>query len=218
MGILLPVLVEVLGELLAPTRCCACEELVLPRVLFCPACAISVTRAARVGAAGEDALFAYGGSVATAVMRMKYAARWDLAARLGAALGEHARLPGHVAHVDVVVPVPLHPARLVSRGFDQGALLARPVAKALGRPCGVGTLRRTRDTPKQATLDRAARLANVTGAFVCNDERSVRGKHVLLVDDVATTGATLLGCRAVVSAAGAASVRLLVLARRELDP
>lgn len=202
----------ILGELIAPTRCAACDERVAPRVLFCAACGIAVMRAAPQPE-GQYAVFAYGGAVATAIVRLKYAGRFDLASRFGPVMaGVMAQLAGHV---DVVVPVPLHPVRLAERGFDQAALLAGPVARGLRVEHASLALVRTRATPRQASLDRSARVANVAAAFRCRSPRVVEGKRVLLVDDVRTTGATLASCAEALEASGASAVLSLVLASRD---
>lgn len=191
-------------ELLAPQRCAACEE--RTRLLFCPACAPSVERALDP----KRAVFDYGGAIEVAIQRYKFHARPDLAPRLAAPLAEGARALGPF---DVVVPVPLHPRRLVERGFDQAALLAAPVARAIGAGYDPRSLRRVRNTPKQSKLPRNERLSNVRGAFRC--VRPVRGRKVLLIDDVATTGATLAACEETLIEAGAAAVLPFVLALRD---
>jgi ComF family protein len=116
------------------------------------------------------------------------------------------------------VPVPLHPSRLAERGYNQSSLLARRVARHLGAPFAPLALARARDTPKQATLDREARLANVAGAFRVREPTRVYGRAVLLVDDVSTTGATLAACAQALQAAGASAVATAVLARAGLFP
>ena len=208
------VVLGILGEIIAPTRCAACEEQVAPRLLFCASCGISVLEAGPQPA-GHHAVFAYGGAVATAVVRLKYAGRVDLASRLGAVMAGALELLA--ARVDVVVPVPLHASRLAERGFDQAALLAGPVARELRTPRLARALVRTRATPRQASLDRSARNANVADAFGCPAPRVVAGKRVLLVDDVRTTGATLAACAAALHASGASEVLTLVLASRERE-
>ncbi|MFN7180559.1 ComF family protein [Hyphomonas sp.] len=122
---------------------------------------------------------------------------------------------------ELIVPVPLHYTRLVMRGFNQSGWLAQAVAKASGKPVLVDALVRTRRTPSQAGLARRARRRNVTGAFKVRKGREGRiaGAHVLLVDDVLTTGATLSACTRALKRAGARQVDVLVLARvvRETD-
>lgn len=206
---------EMVGEVIAPSRCAACEEHVGPRVVFCPGCAPSVTRANQ-GSGASHAVFEYGGAVATAIVRFKYAGRSDLAARFGQLMAQRAaRLDGLV---DIVVPVPLHPRRVVERGFDQAALLAGPVAEGLSIAHVPRALVRVRETPPQASLDREARAANVAAAFRCPEPRRIEGRRVLLVDDVRTTGATLASCAEALWRAGARSVVPLVLASRTQDP
>jgi len=202
-------LLEVLGELLAPNACAACDEPVRPRILFCEACASTVLPAEERGA-----VFAYGGAIATAIARLKYRGRPDLAPRLAAAMLAVARAADvGGADADVVVPVPLHPRRLAERGYNQAALLAGPIAKRLRVPHAPRALERVRDTPRQMELARAAREANVAGAFACGV--IVERRRVLLVDDVTTTGATLAACEKALRARGAASVATLALARKE---
>ncbi len=113
---------------------------------------------------------------------------------------------------DVVVPVPLHERRLRERGFNQSLELARGLAGRTGIGLAATALSRLRDTVPQARLERAERLLNLKGAFAA-DPRQVAGRRVLLVDDVSTTGATLVECTAALLAAGAATVDVAVLAR-----
>ena len=114
---------------------------------------------------------------------------------------------------DVVVPVPLHPRRLRWRGFNQSELLARPLAELWDVPLLKGLLR-TRDTIPQVRLPDEARRENLRDAFAVGDTASaIEGKRVLLVDDVTTTGATLIeGARALL-AAGASETAAYVVAR-----
>lgn len=203
---------EVLAALVAPPRCASCDEPVGIGAAFCAACASTVER-------GPDddpravAAFVYGGAVSVAVTRMKYEARPDLARPLGDLLWRTLAPRTPALRGALVVPVPLHPARLAERGFNQSALLARRLARHLGAELAPVALARSRDTPRQATLDRDARLANVRDAFTVRQPRRVRGRTVLLVDDVRTTGATLAACAAALLGAGAAEVATAVVAR-----
>ena len=113
---------------------------------------------------------------------------------------------------DLVVPVPLHPARLRRRGFNQAAILARAAARNLGR-FAPGVLRRSGVAASQTALGRRARLRNVRGAFDVNRRAVLGGRSVLLVDDVLTTGATARECARVLLDAGAQLVDVLSLAR-----
>ena len=116
---------------------------------------------------------------------------------------------------DLVVPLPLAPRRLAERGFNQSVLLGARVSKALGlkfESCG---MLRVRETPPQAGLNREARLKNARGAFDC--VQRLHGRHVAVIDDVMTTGATLSEAAKVLKKAGAARVSAWVIARAEED-
>jgi ComF family protein len=207
MGLLL----EVLSSLVSPERCAACDARVPFRTVFCSPCASTLV--ARPSTAHRWVAFSYGGALAQAVHRFKYASRADLARPLGDLMRRG--IPPRLDRVpDLVVPVPLHFARIVERGFNQAALLARPVARHLGIPLRARALERVRDTPRQATLDRARRATNLNGAFRVR-EGGLEGKHVLLVDDVRTTGATLEECARTLRDRGVERVTSLVLAEVE---
>ena len=114
--------------------------------------------------------------------------------------------------VDLVTAVPLAPARLRQRGYDQAWLLAQSVARMLDLPATSGVLRRTRDTPPQTSLSATGRRDNVRGAFDMGVE-PVAGRDVLLIDDVVTTGATAGECARILMRSGAARVRVAAVAR-----
>ena len=122
------------------------------------------------------------------------------------------RLGSELRVVEAIVPVPLHWRRQMTRGYNQAERIARPLAKRIGRPL-VTALRRTRATPPQARLERSRRQANLRRAFRCRRPSEVRGRSVLLVDDVTTTGATLEAAATALRRAGAASVVALAAAR-----
>ena len=114
--------------------------------------------------------------------------------------------------VDALIPVPLHPRRERERGFNQAAALAA----LLARPAGlrvVAALRRVRWTETQTRFERSERLENLRDAFAVRARHPVRGAHVVLVDDVFTTGSTVDECARTLRAAGAASVRVITVAR-----
>ena len=116
-------------------------------------------------------------------------------------------------HVDLGLAVPLHPRHLRMRGYNQTALVLRELGRIIDLPYVEDAVQRVRDTPSQVQVGGwEARRENMRGAFRCQDPR-VRGRRVLLLDDVCTTGSTLAACADSLYAAGAASVRGVTLAR-----
>jgi ComF family protein len=223
-------------DVLSPPTCAACDARVSRRTVFCASCALTVLpldedrerpasatsgrssawRAGRPPAALRVIAFAaFGGAVAIALRRLKFASRPDL----GRPLGDLARWAVRRAELpaDVVIPVPLHPRRLAERGYNQAALIARAVAAELRVPLAARAVARVRSTARQATLDREARFENVREAFRVRDAAAVRGRRVILVDDVFTTGATMDACALALRDAGAISVTAVVVARAGLD-
>ncbi len=157
----------------------------------------------------------FGGPLRNAIHQLKY--KRDIA--LGDALGQHLTdlLKELDWTIDVVVPIPLAATRRAERGYNQAALLARPVALALGLAYHPGAVRRVRETQTQVGLNFSERQKNVKDAFRGNTTL-VMGKTILLVDDVMTTGATLNACAEALQAAGAARVFALTLARAIDNP
>lgn len=115
-----------------------------------------------------------------------------------------------------IIALPLAKQRLATRGFNQAALLADALALMLDCPVAHHSMLRIRETPPQSGLSRAERLRNVKGAFDCTGD--VAGKHIAIVDDVMTTGATLSEAARVLKLAGAAEVSAYVLARAMIEP
>jgi ComF family protein len=204
---------ELVLSAIAPNRCAACDTDVPMATAFCSACASTLTRP-EAGDPGHLAAFVYGGAIARAISRRKFEQRPDLARPLAAAL-RRAATPFRPDPPDVVIPVPLYPARLVERGFNQSALLAAPVAKDFDAQFLPRGLVRIRDTESQVGLDRAARRVNAIDAFLVSRPLVVSGKRVLLVDDVRTTGSTLAACASALVQSGARDVRTIVVAQTD---
>jgi ComF family protein len=206
---------DLLGLLLSPPRCAACDGDVAAGLVFCRACAATVARAPGEEGTSSVAAFAYGGAIAEAITRFKYGRRPDLARPLADLLWLAVEPRARVLAGSIVVPVPLHPVRLAERGYNQSALLAGRLAGRMNSPFLPLALARTRDTPRQASLGGDARRVNVSGAFVARASglACLQGAKILLVDDVSTTGATLRGCETALRSAGAEGVRCVVLAQ-----
>lgn len=118
-----------------------------------------------------------------------------------------------LADAQLVVPVALFKTKKRKRGYNQSELLARYFSQQTGLPMACNVLVRSRDTVSQTRLGRKARLSNMTNAFSCPNPLQVKGKVILLIDDVATTGATLEGCAIALRQAGAKRVMAYTYAR-----
>lgn len=153
----------------------------------------------------------YSGEAAEAVKKLKFNGRMSLAPLLGRLAADAAarmidgegELIAEDLAIGMVVPVPLHVRRLRERGFNQSQLIARAVAVRIGAALETGVLKRVRETRPQVSLKGSERVANVKGAFVVPSPEKVKGKKVLIVDDVITTGATVRECAKVLGKAGA---------------
>jgi ComF family protein len=170
----------------------------------CRLCALGLNSFDRAYSFGE-----YTGTLRKAIHLLKYGGIQSLSRPLGKLLVS--AVPRDDSF-DVVVPLPLHWRRRWKRGFNQSELLARVVARRLGLPLSK-TLKRSRPTGSQAGLTNAQRRKNVAGAFAAARRSSVENKHVLLIDDVLTTGATVNAAAAALKRAGARRVTVLTLAR-----
>lgn len=154
-------------------------------------------------------VFAYDGAVLDAIHSLKFQHNVGIAPALGRLIAHSGCVPDE--KIDLVVPVPLHPARLRQRGFNQSLLLARPLAKALCVKIDYANLKKTRSTKDQIGLDEKERAENMKGAFDSH-LKAFDGKTVLLIDDVYTTGATIRACSGALVRAGA-KVYAVTLAR-----
>ena len=154
----------------------------------------------------------FSGPVRAALHRLKYSGERRLATPLAVAMA--ARWGAAGVGGDVLVPVPVHRDRARRRGYDQAVLLAAAVSDRLDVPW-LAALERTRKTAPQFDLDRLARRHNVGGAFAlrAGAERVIEGRWPILVDDVVTTGSTLVACAEVLYEAGAVAVSALTVAR-----
>ncbi len=115
--------------------------------------------------------------------------------------------------IDVIVPVPLHPKRLKSRGYNQCDCLCEGVEKVTGIPMRTDILSRQRHNPTQTKLSRGARISNSEHLFYCDEADNLSGKHILLVDDVLTTGSTLIACGEALRKIPDLKISILVMAR-----
>ena len=229
-----------LVDAVLPPRCLACGEEVSGAAGVCPRCwsalrflappwcrvcglpfAFDAGPAATCDACSDQppaytsarAALAYDAAARPLILGFKHGDR-TLAAPVFAAWIAAAAAT-ELAAADVLVPVPLHYRRLLQRRYNQAAVIAQALARGGGPPLLVDGLVRRRATPSQGHRDRAARRANVAGAFAVPARRrpAIAGRRVALVDDVMTSGATADACVAALQEAGAAAVHVITLAR-----
>ncbi|WP_433909870.1 ComF family protein [Sphingomonas yabuuchiae] len=216
-----------------PPRCPGCAEPVEADHRFCPGCwgrlrfldtlgcatcgiPLGDGLAGRCGTcladpprhAGIHAAVAYGPIARQLPIRLKHGGRIGVAETMAGPMAR--RMP---PGADLLIPVPLHRWRLWRRGFNQAVLIGEGVSRRSGVPMARDGLRRVRATPLLRGLSPRQRRKAVTAAFRVTDPAVVKGRHVVLVDDVYTTGATAGACVRVLLAAGAASVAILCWAR-----
>lgn len=190
-----------------------CERLGTPLASDLGAGALSPAAIARPPAFGRArAVARYDGAARELVHRLKYGDRLDLAGPMGRWM---ARAGTEVlVGADALVPVPLHRRRLWARRFNQAEELGKAIARASGLPLEAGVLRRVKATPTQVGLSATERARNLSGALrVPEAEKlNVRGRRLVLIDDVMTTGSTLDAAARALRRAGAAEVDALVFA------
>jgi ComF family protein len=231
-----------LADVLFPPACVDCEEILdedlpfsLCRACFseirfigsplCPCCGLPyAAESASDHPCGEclsrkqyftalRSLGIYDSALLKAIQRFKYQGSLHVGEALGSLMASHSYPAFDMTEYDVIMPVPLHVGRLRERGFNQSLLLARVIARKFPVEIDFMTLRRAVGTAPQTGLRKEDRAANVRGAFELGDRARVKGKKVLIIDDVYTTGSTVRECARILLKGGARSVGVLTLAR-----
>jgi len=198
--------------LIYPQTCCACRgvlvsgerhlcgfcRVAMPRTGFCQHLDNPLVRRfwGRVQIETGTALYFFqkGGRVQQAIHQFKYRGNLKLGLYLGHLLGLSVKKSPHYRDLHLMIPVPLHPAKARARGFNQSEVICRGLAEALQIPSRPDLLVRLEETGTQTKKDRFHRWENVSEVFQVTDETQLVNQHVLLVDDVVTTGATLEAC------------------------
>lgn len=220
----LPALANSLLDLALPATCAGCGEegavlcqkcgpTLKARLELPPGVPMGLPAAMPVPLAQLEWCAPFAGAVRAALHQLKYSGERRLAVPLGAAMAARWRAAG--AGGDLLVPVPVHAKRAQQRGYDQAVLLAAAASAGLSMPW-LAALVRARHTSPQFELGRQARRKNVAGAFILAGPAQaslVRDKWVVLVDDVSTTGSTLVACAEALFGAGAVAVSALTVAR-----
>ncbi|NQX40346.1 comF family protein [Pedobacter steynii] len=138
--------------------------------------------------------FRKGGRVQQIIHHLKYSNQPELGIKLGKLLGERLLLAPAYQHIDLIIPVPLHKKRERQRGYNQSAGIAEGIAEVLQIPMSKVHLLRKSSTDSQTRKGRSLRFENMSKAFEVRNGEALKDKHILLVDDVMTTGATLEAC------------------------
>jgi ComF family protein len=159
--------------------------------------------------------FRKGAKVQNLIHNLKYNGRTDVGVLLGNMLGERLKTAALYQDIDLVIPVPLHRKKYKSRGYNQSTFIAEGIAAQMGIGISEDHLIRNTSTGSQTKKSRYNRYENMVDAFKVNDPEDITGKHILLVDDVITTGATLEACANVLLAIGATKVSIAALAFAE---
>lgn len=144
------------------------------------------------------------------IHNFKYRGRWFFAQKMGEWLGEELRDSGNFEGIDLVIPVPLHYRRRLMRGYNQSEQLALGVGRKMGIKCDFRSVYRYSYNESQTTKSSSERWENVEAIFDVRRGDRLRGKHILLVDDVLTTGATIASCAEAIIAACDGDVRISI--------
>ena len=217
--------------LLFPKNCEACgralsrgEEVIcfdclyeLPRTHFCKEIDNPIMQlfAGRIRLERATALFYFqkGSKFRKLLHSLKYRHKPEIGVLLGKELGAEMLSSGNFSDIDYIIPVPLHPNRQKKRGYNQSERIAAGISSVTKVPVLVDVLLRNTDTQTQTKMNREERWQNLSGKFVVADNERLKGKHVLLVDDVVTTGATTESCGEALLSVDGLRLSIAVLAR-----
>nr|WP_121270627.1 ComF family protein [Pedobacter schmidteae] len=198
--------------LLFPNLCCACGAYLYPgEQQLCTKCIYQLpytdhhlhaeNKAARQlwGRVPCNAVmsllhFKKGSRTQNIIHSLKYKGRKDLGVKLGSMIAAKLQAGTSYKDIDIIIPVPLHPSRESARGYNQSKCIADGISKTLGLPVDTKCLLRSRSTRSQTKKGRYSRFKNMQTVFSVTNAAHIKGKHILLVDDVITTGATLEAC------------------------
>lgn len=156
--------------------------------------------------------FVKGGRVQELLHRLKYLGKHEIGLRLGQGYGHQLRESPFYKDIDLIVPVPLHPRKERLRGYNQSAMFAKGLAESMGKPWSKNALLRNTFTETQTHKSRVERLENVLEVFEVANTKALENKHILLVDDVMTTGATLEACGSKILAVPGTKLSMVTIA------
>ncbi len=194
-------------NLIYPVTCSICEARLAANNGLCGDCVRGIYK-------NEFGIAAcrYEGVLKESIRLFKYSGMVSLLKVFSPLLLEFIEKSIDMDKIDLVIPVPLHSSKLRERGFNQAYLLSLPIAKRYGKPLCSDNLIKKVVTKPQTDFDRAGRLKNLKGSFSVKDPSSLKGKKVLLVDDVFTTGATIESASHALKKAGVKKIKAVALA------
>lgn len=217
-------------SLLFPELCLACgTALVRGEKVLCTGCMVAIARTdfhrrrdntlekifwgrCLVERAAAFSVYNRGSRIRRLIHLLKYKGRKDIGVAMGRLYGAVLAESGFMDGVDIIIPVPLHPSRLRTRGYNQSECIAAGLTEKTGVPHDTGLLLRTSGTSSQTKRRRYERWENVEGLFTVTSPGKAEGKHLLLVDDVITTGSTMEACINALHEAAEVKVSVIALA------
>ena len=204
-----------LVSILFPEKCPYCRIAVKPCEIACEECTEKLpSRIYEKTVNGSYKVLSavpYKDNFADAIKRIKFGGKKQYAYQLAKLMYEKLNTWEHTENYDVITFVPLHEDTLKSRGFNQSKLLAEELAYMMGLPC-LKLLKKTKKNQPQHNLTADKREKNVKGVFKCEDKSLVKGKKILVIDDIVTTGFTLGECTKILADAEAESIQLMTFA------
>jgi len=156
--------------------------------------------------------FSKGSKYRKLLHQLKYNGRQDVGIKLGKEFGRELQRSNIYKNIDAIIPVPLHAKRLKQRGYNQAEMIANGMSKGMGKPVITDVLLRNQYTQTQTKKNREERVKNVSEAFTIINPEKISNLHILLVDDVVTTGATLEVCANIILANASSKVSVATLA------
>jgi ComF family protein len=199
-------------SLLFPRLCYACGSYLLRNEnLICTGCYVSIPRTnyhlndenpvaqlfwgrCQVEKAAAFSYYSRGSRIRNLIHKLKYKGIKDIGYELGRIYAVSLKSSGFTSGMDLIIPVPLHPSKMRSRGFNQSEYISAGISDVTDLPLDTVTLVRTAFSGTQTNRSRYERWTNVEGIFHVTTPEAIRGKHILLVDDVITTGSTIESC------------------------
>lgn len=200
--------------LIFPTRCPVCSKVIFPHEDFCAECSSSLTvysgNHSIKGAESFTAAFEYNDKISPAVILLKRGIKGNAAYALGTALASVLKNNGISQKIDIIIPVPLYKSDKMERGFNQAEIIAKEIGRILKIDLSTDIVEKTRKTNPQKTLTKRERKVNLKDAFEVTMPDRIKGKRILLIDDVCTTGSTLTEITGLLLKNGAAEVHCAV--------